>query len=70
MYHSRNEKWQTTPDGGNGTTKLRTNKNAQRKGNMQILRNIGSWHQQTNRDERKKKSLENEKATRNQIAGT
>ena len=38
------------------TTKSRKNQNALRKGNFQVLGNIGSGHYQTNGDERKKKN--------------
>ena len=53
MWYASNEKQQTTPDGPNGTTKSRKNQNTRRKGNLQILRDIGSWHHQTSGDERK-----------------
>ena len=36
------------------TAKLRKNQNAQRKGNLQILGNIGSGHHRTSGDKRKK----------------
>ena len=42
MRHANNEKQETTHDGRNGTTKSRSNYNAWRKGNLQILGNIGS----------------------------
>ena len=49
-------------------TKPRKNSNIQGKGNVQIIENIGSWHHQISRDERKKKRVpkENKKATQNQ----
>ena len=66
MHHANNENWETTHDGRNGTTKSTKHKNAQRKGNLQLLGNIGSWHDQTSWDEKKKlKKEENEKPTRN-----
>ena len=55
--------------GRNSTTKSRKNQNARKKGNLQILGNIGNGHHQTNRDERKKLKRipqEKEKTTRNQ----
>ena len=51
-----------------GTTKSGKSLNAQRRENVQILGNIGSWHHQTSGDERKnlkRASRENEKATQN-----
>ena len=45
-----------THDGRNRTTKSRKNQNARRKGNLQVLVNIGSGHHQTSRDEKNKKS--------------
>ena len=56
MCHANNEKRKTTNAGRNRTTKLRKNQNAWRKGNLQVLGNIGSGHHQTSQDERKKKS--------------
>ena len=59
-------------DRRNGTNKLKENQNARRKGNLQILGNIGSEHHQSSGDEKKKKkkikrvSQENEKTTRNE----
>ena len=53
MCHANNEKRETTHDGRNRTTKLRKNQDAQRKGNLQILGNIGSGYHQTSGDERK-----------------
>ena len=37
MRHANNEKREATHDGRNGTSKSRKNKNARRKGNVQIL---------------------------------
>ena len=48
-----NEKWEMTHDRRNQTAKSRKNKYALRKGNLQILGNIGSWHHQTSGNERK-----------------
>ena len=42
MYHTSNEKRQTTHDGWSRTTKSSKNQNARRKGNLQILENIGN----------------------------
>ena len=52
MRHARNIKRQTTPYGRNGNTKSRQNLNGRRKGNLEILGDIGSLHHQI-RDERK-----------------
>ena len=54
MYHANNEKQKTILDGRNRTTNPRKDQNAQRKRNLQILRNVGSEHHQTSRDKRKK----------------
>ena len=54
MRLGNNEKRETTHDERNGTTKSRRNKNARKKGNLKILRNIGSRHHQTRGYERKK----------------
>ena len=51
MCHTNNEEWEMTDDRRNRTTKPRKDQNAQRKGNLQILGNIGSWHHQTIGDE-------------------
>ena len=51
----RNENRKTTHYTRNGTTKSRKSQNAQRKGNLQIRGDIGSWRHQTRGDERKKK---------------
>ena len=64
MCHAYHEKRKTTNDEGNGTTKSRKNQNAPRKGNLQILGNIGSGHNQTSRDERKKLKKEYLRSTR------
>ena len=63
MCHTGNEKWQTTSDRWNGTTKSREDKNAPRKENIQILGHFEGWYHQTSGDERKKLSQENQKAT-------
>ena len=64
MRHTSNEKRKTTHDGRNRTAKSRKNQDIRRRGNVQILWSIGSWHHQTNRDEGKPQ--ENKKNTRNQ----
>ena len=67
MRHASNEKRETTHDRTNGTNKSRKNKNAWIKGNVQILRHIGSRHHQRRGDKRKNlksTSQEKEKATR------
>ena len=46
LCHANNEKRKTTYEGRNGTTKSRKNQNARRIGNLQILGNIGSGHNQ------------------------
>ena len=53
MRHASSEKWQTTRAGKSRTNKSNSNQNARRKGNLQILGNIGSWHHQTSKNERK-----------------
>ena len=53
MSHDSNEKREKTQDRRNWTTKSKQNQNARRKGNLQILANIGSWKHQTSVDERK-----------------
>ena len=72
MRHANNEKRKTTHDGRDGTRKSIKN---QRKGNVQILGNIGSRHHQTSVDEKKKikKSISGERESYlkpNYIAGT
>ena len=57
MFHVNKEKWKTTNDGRNRTTKSRKNQNAKRKENLEILGNIGSGHHQTCGDGRKKENL-------------
>ena len=54
MRHVCNEKQKTTPDRRNRTTKSRKNQTPQRKGNLQILGNFGSWNYETSGDEKKK----------------
>ena len=44
ICHGHNEKWNTTNNGRNRRAKLRKNQNAQRKGKLQVLGNIGSGH--------------------------
>ena len=68
MCHANNEKRKTTNDRRNGTTKSTKNQNARRKGNLQILENMGSRHHQTSSDEKKiKVSQENKKKTKNKL---
>ena len=68
MSITYNEKQKTTNDGKNRSTKSKKkNENTQRKGNFQILGNIGSGHHQINGDERKKIYLRRtRRTTRNQ----
>ena len=53
MCHAIYEKLKTN-GGRNWTIKPKKNHNAQRKRNLQIVRNIGNWHYRTSGDERKK----------------
>ena len=55
IFHANNEKQKTANDGRNRTTKSRQIQNDRKKGNLQILGNIGSGLYQISRDERKKK---------------
>ena len=55
MRHASNEKWQTTHNGRSQTTQSNGHQNVRRKGNLQILGDIGSWQYQTTGNERKKK---------------
>ena len=69
MYYAHNEKLKKTNDVMNRTTKSRKNENFRRNGNLQILGNIGSGHDQTKGDERKikgKKKKASQKTFRNQ----
>ena len=50
--YASNEKQQTTSDWWNGTTMSRHDKNARKKGNVQILGHLGGWHHQTSQEER------------------
>ena len=52
MCHANNEKQKTTNNGWNRSNKSRKNQNALRKGNLQMLGNIGSGHHQISGDER------------------
>ena len=52
---ANNEKRETTYDGRNRTTKSRKDQDVRRKGNLQVLGNIGSGHHQTYEDERQNK---------------
>ena len=58
-----------TPDGRNRITKQRKDPNAWRKGNFQILGNIGSGHYQTCGNERKKikKSISGERGKNSKV---
>ena len=52
--HARNKKQQTTRDGKSQTTQSSLNQKAGRKGNQQILMEIGSWNHEISRNEWKK----------------
>ena len=52
MRSARHEKWQTTSNWRNRTTKSRQDQNARRKRDLQILRNLGGWHHQTSGNEK------------------
>ena len=75
MYHAHNEKWKKTNNGRNKTAKSKKNQNAWRKGNLQVIGNIGS--EQAEMKEKKKKEclrrtrklLETKLASRNLIKG-
>ena len=54
MCYTPNEKWKKTNNGRNRTRKSRKNKNAWRKGKLQVLGNIGSGHHQISGDESKR----------------
>ena len=58
MCLSHNEKGEKTNNGRNRTTKSRKSQNARRKGNLQVLGDIGSRHHQTNGEEEKTKKKE------------
>ena len=53
---ANNEKHETIHEGKNGTTKQGKNQNAQSKGHLQIVGNIGNGQHQTSGDERKIKN--------------
>ena len=53
MCHANYEKWEKTNNSRNRTARSIKNQNTGRKGNLQLLRNIGSEHHQISRDERK-----------------
>ena len=53
MCHANNVKRKTINDGSERTTKSTKNQNARRKGNLQVLGNIGSRHYLKIRHERK-----------------
>ena len=54
LRHACNKKWQTIHYRRGRTTKSSSHQNTRRKGNLQILGHIGSWHHQTTENERKK----------------
>ena len=71
MCHADNKKRKMTNDGRESTPQPKKKKKhlVWRKGNLQILENIGSGHYQTSGDERKNEKIipqENEETTRNQ----
>ena len=53
MCHANNEKQKMSSDGRNRSPKPRKDRNTRRKGNLQLLGNIGCGHRQTKGDERK-----------------
>ena len=57
MSHSNNIRWKETDNRRNKTTKSVNNYNAQRRGNLEVLGNIRSGHDQTSGDERKNKTV-------------
>ena len=74
MCHASNEKWQMTHDRSQ-TTKSSSHQNARRKGNIQILGNIGSWWAETKEKIKKeylrrtRKLLETKLYSRNLVKG-
>ena len=54
MRFDYNQKHETINDERKRITKPRKNRNAQKKGNLQISRKIGNIHNQISGDERKK----------------
>ena len=44
MHQARDENWQTTHDRRSRTPKSSSKQDARRKGNLQILGHLGSWH--------------------------
>ena len=78
MRSARHEKWQTTSNWRNRTTKSRQDQNARRKRDLQILGHLGGWHHQTSRMKNKiqkeylrrtRKLLETKLFNRNLIKG-
>ena len=78
MCSARHEKWQSTSNWRNRTTKSRQDQNARRKRDLQIVRNLGGRHHQTSRNEkqnlkkylrRTRKLLETKLSNRNIIKG-
>ena len=58
MCHANDEKRKETNDRKNRTAKLRKNQNVRKKGNLQVLGNIGSRNHQASGDEIKKKEYQ------------
>ena len=54
MFHANNNKRETSHDGRNRTIRSRKNQNVRRKGNIHVLGNIGSGHNQISGDKIKK----------------
>ena len=59
MCHAHNAKWETETTKGKRTDKSRKNQNLWREGKLQVLGNIGSEHNQTIWNEKKKIAREN-----------
>ena len=55
MYHAHKEKWEKRNNERNRIGKSGQNQNAWRKGNLQVLWNIGNGHHQTSENEKRKK---------------
>ena len=62
MRHVSGKWWRTTHNGRSRTTKSSSHQNARRKGNLQILGNIGSWYHQTSGNERKNQKRVSQKS--------
>ena len=54
MCHAYNKKCKKSDNGRNRTSNSRKNQNAHKKGNLQVLRNIGGRHHQISGDKIKK----------------